>query len=246
MTRVEKDILINELSEKFDAYNCFYITDSSGLNVDQVNILRKECHDKEIEFRVAKNKLIIKALEKSKNEYDQLYDILKGPTSLFFSKVANSPAKVMKNFRKNFDKPVIKAVYIDSEILVGDEHLDTLANLKSKEELLGEIIGLLKSPIIRVISALQSSSVKLGGLMDALGNRAESSEEVKKTKPEDPKNEKAGAEVESEEKAEQSATEDMQEKSSAEAQEPQPETEEENKSEENDTKEENNKEEDKN
>ncbi len=181
MNREEKNTAIEELSNKFNSYDCFYITDFSGLNVDQINKLRKACYEKEIEFTVIKNTLVKKALEKSNNKYEQLYEVLNGPTSLFFAKIASSPAKILKDFRKNYKKPTIKAAWIDTEILLGDEHLDALASLKSKEELIGDIIGLLKFPIQKVISALQSSGDKIVRIIESMSNNTEPIEDKPKT-----------------------------------------------------------------
>lgn len=174
MTREDKKIAIEELKGKFEDSSFFYVTDSSSLTVEQVNKLRKLCFEKDIEIKVYKNTLIKKALEENADEkgYEPLYDALKGPTALMFSNVANAPAKLIKEFREDHDKPVLKAAYIDSDVFVGDESIDALAALKSKEDLLGEIVLLLQSPAKNVISALKSGGSTIAGLLKALEERA--------------------------------------------------------------------------
>ncbi len=174
MTREEKQGVIDALKDQFEKADTFYITDSSGLTVEEVNNLRGLCFKSGITLQVAKNTLIQKALEAVDSErYGELMDTLKGPTSLMFTETANAPAKVIREFRKDSEKPILKAAYIDTSIYLGDENVETLANLKSKEELIGEIIGLLQSPAKNVISALQSGGGKLAGLLKALGERGE-------------------------------------------------------------------------
>lgn len=175
MKKQDKSIIIEELTQKFADSNFFYIADSSELNVDQINQFRGLCYEKGIEMRVVKNTLIKKALEAASTDgaYDELYGSLKGPTSLMFSDVANAPAKIMEEFRKKNDKPVLKAAYIDSGIYLGDDAMKTLAALKSKEELIGEIVALLQSPAKNVISALKSSGSTIAGLVKTLQERGE-------------------------------------------------------------------------
>jgi large subunit ribosomal protein L10 len=173
MTREEKTAVIEELKEKFNNSPFFYVTDSSMLTVEQVTQLRGMLFEKGIEMRVIKNTLAKKALEAAPEEknFDQLFDALKGPTALMFTDVANAPAKVIKEFRKSAEKPVIKAAYIDSDIFIGDEQLGTLADLKSKEDLLGEVITLLQSPASNLISALKSGGTTIMGLLKTLEER---------------------------------------------------------------------------
>ena len=183
MTKEEKNIVVEELREKFDAAGSFYITDAAGLSVAQVNALRRKCFEDGVEYKVAKNTLIKIALDNKGGEelsdnYKELFKILKGPTSIFFTDIANKPAKIIKEFRIKNDKPVIKAAFIDNEIYLGDENLGMLASLKSKEELVGDIIGLLQSPLKTVISALQSSGNKLSGLLKTLSERTDDSGDV--------------------------------------------------------------------
>lgn len=174
MTRSEKTNAIEELKLKFQESNNFYIADSSTLTVEQINALRRTCFEKDIEVKVVKNTLAIKAMEQVEDkEFSALFDSLKGPSTIFFAEVANAPAKVMKEFRKSNEKPVLKAAYIDSDVFVGDDQIDVLAALKSKEELVGEIIVLLQSPAKNVISALKSGGSKLAGIVKTLQERPE-------------------------------------------------------------------------
>lgn len=175
MTRDNKAQVVEELKTKFSDASHFYITDSSALTVEQVTKLRGLFFDKGIEMRVVKNTLVKKALESVSDDgkYDELYDTLKGPTSLLFTEVANGPAKVIQEFRKDHDKPILKAAYIDSSIYLGDDAVKELAALKSKEELIGDVIMLLQSPAKNLISALNSGGQTLSGLVKALEERAQ-------------------------------------------------------------------------
>lgn len=175
MTRAEKTTAIAELKEKFSNNSFFYLTDSSTLTVEQVNNLRRLCFEKGVEMKVVKNTLAIKALEDAPEEkgYAGLYDSLKGPTAIMFTETANVPAKIIEEFRKDHERPVLKAAYIDTSVYVGDDQVKALAALKSKEELIGEIITLLQSPAKNVISSLQSGGSTIMGLLKALEERAE-------------------------------------------------------------------------
>ncbi len=176
MKKSDKIAEIEFLKEKFENSSFFYIADSSELTVDQVNNLRRKCFESDIMMRVSKNTLIKKAMEQvgEDSRYEELYNSLTGPTSLFFCDVANKPAKVFKEFRKGGgEKPFVKAAYIDTAVYLGDESLDQLANIKSKEELIGEIVGLLQSPAKNVISALKSGGGTLAGLLKTLQERGE-------------------------------------------------------------------------
>ena len=174
MTKSEKVAVVDELKEKFENATSFYITDSSTLTVAKVNDLRGLCFEKGVEMRVVKNTLVRKALESFPEErnYADLYDSLKGPTALMFSETANAPAKLIEEFRKgDIERPVLKAAYIDTSVYVGDEQLKSLAALKSKEELVGDIIGLLQSPAKNVISALKSGGSTIAGILKTLEER---------------------------------------------------------------------------
>lgn len=174
MTKEDKIQAVEDLKVKFADASNFYIADSSALTVEQVNKLRGLCYEKGVEMKVVKNSLVQKALQAvgEDGRYDDLYGALKGPTSLMFSEVANSPAKIIEEFRKSHDKPVLKAAYIDSSIYHGDDAVKELASLKSKEELIGDVIMLLQSPAKNLISALQSGGQTIAGLVKALEERA--------------------------------------------------------------------------
>lgn len=171
MTKEEKNGILVELKEEFSKKTTFYLADTSSLTVADVNKLRRLCFKSGVEMRVAKNTLIKKALEANGVVDADLVNVLNGPTSILFSEVANAPAKVIKEFRKTSEKPILKAAYIESSIFIGDNQVSTLAALKSKNELIGEIIGLLQSPAKNVISALLSSGSKLSGILTTLENR---------------------------------------------------------------------------
>lgn len=172
MTKAEKQATINVLKEKFSQNNFFYLTDSSTLTVNEINKLRKNCFENGIEYKVFKNTLIQKALEAvGKEKYEGLFDSLKGATSIMFCETGNVPAKVIKSFRKEGKKPLLKAAYIDSAIYIGDENLDTLSKIKSKKELIGEVISLLQSPAKNVIASLQSGGQKISGVLKTLSEK---------------------------------------------------------------------------
>ncbi len=171
MNKVQKTAAIETLKKTFSESNYFYLTDSSGLTVAETNDLRRLCFEKGVTFSVVKNTLVEKALKASDGDYDELLDLLHGPTSLMVSDVANLPAKILKEFRKDHKKPELKGAYIDTAIFLGEGELDNLSKLKSKEELLGEIIGLLQSPIQSLVSALESGKNTIGGLIKTLEER---------------------------------------------------------------------------
>ncbi len=156
MTREEKSIVIKDLTAQLADTNIFYVADISGLNAETTSNLRRACFKADIKLEVVKNSLLIKAMENSENNYGELPSILTGNSSIFISNVANAPGKIIKEFRKKSNKPLLKGAFINSEIYIGDDQLDALATIKSKEELVGEIIGLLQSPAQRVISALMN------------------------------------------------------------------------------------------
>jgi large subunit ribosomal protein L10 len=171
MNKEEKHELVIALTEQMKEYGNFYITDTSNLTVAKINNIRRKCFESDITMKVAKNSLIKKAMEANGGDFTQMFDVLKGSSSILFSKSATAPAKLIKQLRKQGDKPVLKAAYIDSSIFIGDNQIDTLINLKSKEQLIGEIIGLLQSPAKNVISALQSGGNILAGVVKTLQER---------------------------------------------------------------------------
>ncbi len=171
MNKEEKHELVLALTERIKEYGNFYITDTANLTVAKVNDIRRKCFEVDITMQVAKNSLIKKAMEAAGGDFSPMYDVLKGSSSILFSKSSTAPAKLIKQLRKKGEKPILKAAYIDAAIFIGDNQLDTLINLKSKEQLIGEIIGLLQSPAKNVVSALQSGGNKLAGIVKTLQER---------------------------------------------------------------------------
>lgn len=171
MTREEKDALIDSLVESFNTYQVVYVTDSSDLTAGSNNDLRRLLFKQGVKMQVAKNTLIIKALERADKDWGELIDTLKGTTALLFASNPKAPALAIKDFRRKSEKPRLKGAFIDSEVFIGDEQLDALTNFKTKEDLIGEIIGLLQSPARNVISALQSGGNTLAGLLKTLSEK---------------------------------------------------------------------------
>ena len=171
MTREEKSQVIEVLTSKLTEGKIIYLADISGLNALDTSNLRRACFKANVKLAVVKNSLLEKAMEKSDKDFGELSEILKGNTSLMISETGNAPAKVIKEFRKKSDKPVLKGAYVEEAIYVGDDQLDALVNIKSKEELIGDIIGLLQSPAKNVISALQSGGNKLSGILKTLSDK---------------------------------------------------------------------------
>lgn len=173
MKKEEKHQVIESLAEQLKTNDIFYLTDTSELNVETVNQLRRLCFRKNVKLEVVKNTLLRKAMEKCEKELEPLYEILKGPTSIMFSDTGNVPARLIKEFRKTSPKPLLKAAYVQEAIYLGDSQLDILTNLKSKEELIGDIIGLLQSPAKNVISALKSGGNTIAGVVKTLSEKKE-------------------------------------------------------------------------
>ncbi|MCO6500170.1 MAG: 50S ribosomal protein L10 [Vicingus serpentipes] len=173
MTREEKNQAIENLTVKLNNANIFYLADIAGLDAENSSKLRRTCFNGDIQLEVVKNTLLKKALEKADGNYDELYDTLVGNTSIMFSNVGNGPAKIIKDFRKNSKTPLLKGAFIEEAIYIGDENLDFLTSIKSKEELIGDLIALLQSPAKNVVSALQSSGGKLAGIVKTLSEKAE-------------------------------------------------------------------------
>lgn len=173
MTKQEKAQVIEELQEVLQGTNVLYIADTDGLNAQQVSDLRRACFKGDISMKVVKNTLLRKAMENVEDKnFSGLFESLKGNSTIFISEKGNAPAKLIQAFRKKSEKPLLKAAWVDSAVFLGDVELDTLANLKSKEELVGEIIGLLQSPIKNVVSALKSSGNTIAGLVKTLSEKA--------------------------------------------------------------------------
>ena len=173
MTKEEKNQFIDVLDKSIQENSNFYLADISGLSAEESSNLRRLCFKREVSLQVVKNTLLKKALEKNDSNYEELYDVLKGNTSIMFTDAANAPAKVIKEFRKKHDKPVFKAAHLDASFYIGEEYLDTLSELKSKNEIIAEIVALLQSPAKNVISSLQSGGSKLSGIVKTLAERVE-------------------------------------------------------------------------
>jgi len=171
MTREEKSQVIADLTTRLTEETIIYLADISGLNALDTSNLRRACFKANIKLAVVKNTLLEKAMEKSDKDFGELPTTLKGNTSLMFSETGNAPAKLIKEFRKKSDKPVLKGAYIEEAIFVGDDQLETLVNIKSKEELIGDIISILQSPAKNVVSALQSGGAKLSGILKTLSEK---------------------------------------------------------------------------
>ena len=173
MRKEDKAIIIEKLGEKLKEYAHFYLVDVTGLNAETTSALRRKCFKSEIKMVVVKNNLLHKALEQSETAFTPLYDSLKGTTAVFFCNTANVPAKLIKEEGKATGIPALKAAYAEEEIYVGAENLDALVAIKSKNEVIAEVVALLQSPAKNVISALQSGSQTIHGVLKTLGERSE-------------------------------------------------------------------------
>lgn len=171
MTREEKSRVIEDLTAQLADSNVVYITDISNLNAETTSNLRRACFKAGIQLNVVKNTLLEKAMEASSNDYGDLPSILKGNTSIMIAENGNAPAKIIKEFRKKSDKPILKGAYIHQAVFIGDNQLDALVALKSKQEVIGEIIGILQSPAKNVVSALKSGGGKIAGIVKTLSER---------------------------------------------------------------------------
>ncbi|WP_163717489.1 50S ribosomal protein L10 [Mangrovibacterium lignilyticum] len=171
MKRSEKLEIIDNLTQEINSYSHFYLADVADLNAEDTSSLRRQCYSKQIKLVVVKNTLLRKALENSEKNAEELYDVLKGNTSVMFCEVGNEPAKLIKAFSKTKKKPVLKAAYVEESVYLGADQLEVLTSLKSKDELLGEIVGLLQSPIKTVLGQLQSSGNKIHGILQTLSEK---------------------------------------------------------------------------
>jgi large subunit ribosomal protein L10 len=173
-TREEKEKIVELLQDRFNESANFYLADMSQLSVNDTNTFRRRCYEEGIHVQVVKNNLIKKALENANITDENLYEVIKGPSSVMFADNINAPAKIIQEFRKTHDRPVLKGAYVEETLYVGDDQLETLAALKSREELIGDIVGILQSPMKNVVSALQSGGNKLSGILKTLEERDES------------------------------------------------------------------------
>jgi large subunit ribosomal protein L10 len=171
MTREEKSQVIEELTAQLANNTNIYLTDISGLDAGTTSALRRACFKSNVKIAVVKNTLLEKAMDASEKDFGDLPTILKGNTSVMYSETGNAPAKVIKTFRKKSEKPLLKGAFIEEAIYLGDDQLDMLVNIKSREELIGDVITLLQSPAKNVISALQSSGGKLSGILKTLSQK---------------------------------------------------------------------------
>jgi large subunit ribosomal protein L10 len=171
MRREEKIAIIDSLAETFKSYSHFYLTDTAQLNAEDTSALRRKCFENDIKLIVVKNTLLKRVLEQSGVNFDELFPVLKGTTSIMFANTGNGPAKLIKEFRRLHDKPVLKAAYVQESIYVGENMLEALVSIKTKQELIGDVILLLQSPAKNVISALQSGGNKLHGVLETLSKK---------------------------------------------------------------------------
>ena len=173
MTREEKTNMINSIKSELDRNPNIYLTDCSGLNADSTSKLRRACFKSNIKMSVVKNTLLEKAMDEVEKDFGDLKSVLKGNTALMYSDVGNAHAKVIKNFRKKSEKPILKGAFIEESIYLGDDMLDSLVAIKSKEELIGEVVTLLQSPAKNLISALKSSGSKISGVLKTLSEKSD-------------------------------------------------------------------------
>jgi len=171
MRREEKNAIIDSLAEKLKAYSHFYLTDTAQLNAGDTSNLRRMCFKRDIKLIVVKNTLLKRALEQSDLNLEELYPVLKGTTSIMFANAGNGPARLIREFRKLHGKPLLKGAYVQESVYLGDNMLETLASVKTKQELLGDIIILLQSPAKNVVSALKSGGNKIHGVLETLSKK---------------------------------------------------------------------------
>ena len=173
MRKEDKNQLVDSLAEKINTNDVIYLADISELNAEQTSNLRRLCFKRDIKVTMVKNTLLKRAMEKSEKNLEELYIALKGSTSLMFSDTGNAPAKLIKDFRKTSERPLLKGAYVEEVSYLGDDQLDALVNIKSRDELLGDLIALLQSPIKNVMSGLQSSGQNLTGILKTLSERTD-------------------------------------------------------------------------
>ena len=171
MKKEQKVQEIQNLTEELSSVKNLYLTDIAGLDAVQTTALRRACFKANIKLSVVKNTLLAKAMEASDKDFGSLHETLKGNTSLMFSELGNTPAKLIKDFRKKSEKPILKGAYIEEAIYIGDDQIDALESIKSKEELIGEVITILQSPAKNIISALQSGGSNISGILKTLSER---------------------------------------------------------------------------
>ena len=173
MRKEDKQVLIDSMLSELQACPNFYLTDISDLNAEKTSQLRRQCFNSGVKMIVVKNALFHKAMQQMEKDYEGLYDGLKGSTAVMFCETGNAPAKLIKNFRKTSDRPILKGAFIEECCYIGDDMIDALCNIKSKNDLIADIIALLQSPMKNVISGLQSGGQKLSGVLETLSERPE-------------------------------------------------------------------------
>ena len=172
MRKEEKAVIIDRIAQALKEYSCFYLVETNGLDAEKTSALRRACNNADIKLMVVKNTLLHKALETIDGDFTELYGTLKGSTSVMFANVGNAPAKRMQDFVRKDDKlPALKAAYVEETVYVGADQLDTLASIKSKNELIADVVALLQSPAKNVVSALQSGATKLHGILETLSQK---------------------------------------------------------------------------
>ena len=172
MKKEDKSLLIEKIGDTLKEYSCVYLVQSQGLNAEKTSALRRACFKDGIKMLCVKNTLLKKAFEASETDYSELYGLLHGETTLLLSQTGNAPAKMLKSFRDKKDTlPILKGAYVEESVYVGEEMLDTLASIKSKNELIADIVALLQSPAKNVISALNSGATKIHGILETLSNK---------------------------------------------------------------------------
>jgi large subunit ribosomal protein L10 len=171
MKSTEKQVIINNLKDQIDSYSHFYLADISGLNAEDTSNLRRLCFKQDVKLVVAKNTLLRKALEGSNKNAEELYEALKGNTSVMFTETGNVPAKLIKAFSKKRKKPVLKAAYVEEAVYMGADQLEALIAVKSKNELIGDVVALLQSPMQTLLSQLQSGGNTIHGVLETLKER---------------------------------------------------------------------------
>ena len=171
MKKTEKSNIVDNLVNVIGEYNHFYVADTAGLNATQTSALRRLCFERDVKMIVVKNTLFQKAIEKSELSVEGIDEALKGTSAVLFSNTGNLPAKLIKEFRKKAEIPSLKGAYVEESVYIGDNQLDILSNIKSKEELIGDVIALLQSPMKNVVSALQSGGNTIHGILETLENR---------------------------------------------------------------------------
>ena len=171
MRKEDKNTVINDIVSNLNEYSHFYVTEAGGLNAEKSSNLRRECFKQDVKMLMIKNTLLRKALEQIEGDFEEIYGALTGTTAVLFSNTGNVPAKLIKEFAKANAKPLLKGAYVEESIYVGEDQLDVLCSIKSKDELLGDVIGLLQSPMKNVVSALQSGGSTIHGLLKTLGEK---------------------------------------------------------------------------